>query len=47
MRDGFGVTSIVIQNLSIAQEDIKYDKKKWKLLRLTTEKLDVEIIAHG
>ena len=27
MRDVFGVIGIVIQNLPIAQEDIKYDKK--------------------
>ena len=27
MRDVFGVINIVIQNLPIAQEDIKYDKK--------------------
>ena len=47
MRDVFGVISIVIQNLPIAQEDIKYDKKKWKILRLTPERLDVKIIAHG
>ena len=27
MRDAFGVIRIVIQNLPIAQGDIKYDKK--------------------
>ena len=47
MRDVFGVISIVIQNLSIAQEDIECDKKKCKILRLTQERLDVQIIASG
>ena len=31
MRDVFGIVSIDIQNLPIAQEDIKYDKKVEKL----------------
>ena len=47
MRDVFGVISIVIQNLPITQEDIEYNKKKWKILRLTLERLDVKVIAHG
>ena len=46
MSDVFGVTSIVIENLPIAQEDIEFDKKKWKFLLLATERLDVQKIAH-
>ena len=47
MREVFGVISIVIQYLPIAQEDIKYNKKKWKILRLTPDRLDVKIAPHG
>ena len=43
MRDVFGVVSIVIQNLLITQEDIEYDKKKWKMLLLTPERQDIQI----
>ena len=42
----FGVMSIVIQSLPIPQKDIEYDKK-WKILRLTQERLNIKIIAHG
>ena len=46
MRDVFGVTNTVIQNLPITQEDIENDKY-WKILRMPPERLDVKIIAHG
>ena len=41
MRVAFEVISIVIQNLRIAQEDIKHDKRRWKFLHLTPERLGV------
>ena len=47
MRDVFGIIIIFIQNLPIAQEDIKHDNKSEKFLRLTLEKLDIKIIALG
>ena len=47
MRNAFGVVNVVTQNLPITQEDTEYDKKKWEILRLTPDRLDVKIITHN
>ena len=46
MSDVFKVMSVVTQNLSIAQRDNEYNKK-WVILQMIPERLDVKIIAHG
>ena len=47
MHDVFEVISVITKKIFRSHRKIKSMIKKWKILRMRPEKLDVKIIAHG